>query len=98
MTKYINSHSQLEKDGATYNSFNTTVRGNIWVVCVVFGKYNYISVRKVSNNPFGTVGKQFDTLDEALNHYKSTEMRNMLRYIESKFDIITGKSLSHILN
>jgi len=90
MTKYINDYSKVENEETqtTYHSFNVTVRGNIWSVGVQTGKYNGITVRKVSNNPFGTVGKFFETWDDVFSHYGS-EMSNMLDDVKFSFDMMT---------
>lgn len=61
-------------NGSTYSSINVMIKGNIWTVMVVVGIYNYLNVLKVTNNPFGTLGKRFDNLEALVTNYKSPEM------------------------
>ena len=70
------------QNNATYTTREISVRGNIFAVTVVSGKYNYVSIRKVTNNPFGTIGKEFANFDEAVKNYKSPEMKTELLKIE----------------
>ena len=70
------------QNNATYTTREITVRGNIFAVTVVTGKYNYVSIRKVTNNPFGTIGKEFANFTEAAKNYKSAEMKTELLQIE----------------
>jgi len=67
-----------------YTSKEITVLGNTYSVTIVTGKYNYVQIRKVSNNPFGSSGKQFDNFDHAQEHYKCPEMKVQLLLIELK--------------
>lgn len=70
------------KNEATYTTTNAEVKGNTFAICVVTGRYNYVSVRKVTNNPFGTLGKEFANFDEAAKNYKSPEMKTALLKVE----------------
>lgn len=72
-------------NGATYTQTDITVKGQVYRVTVVTGKYNYVSILKVSNNPFKTLGKQFANFDEATRHYKTPEMKTELLKIELGF-------------
>lgn len=62
-------------NGTTYQSIKFTVKGNVWSLMKATGKHNYISVTKISNNPFRTLGKEFKSVEEACKHYKSPAMR-----------------------
>ena len=62
----------------TYQSVTIEVKGNKWSVLRASGKRNYVSIRKETNNPYKTMGKQFATEDEALAHYKSPAMQAAL--------------------
>ena len=70
------------QNNATYTTREISVRGNIFAVTVVTGKYNYVSIRKVTNNPFGTIGKDFANFTEAAKNYKSAEMKTELLKLE----------------
>lgn len=69
-------------NNATYTTSNVEVKGNTFAILVVTGTFNYVSVRKVTNNPFGTLGKEFKNFAEATNHYKSPEMKIALLKVE----------------
>lgn len=70
------------QNNATYTTKEILVKGNIFAVTIVTGRYNYVSIRKVTNNPFGTIGKEFANFDEAARNYKSSEMKTELLKIE----------------
>lgn len=91
MTKFINDYSSVrnEKYETTYHSFNVTVKGNIWSVVISKGRFNDINVKKVSNNPFRTMGKSFESWENVFNHYKSPEMRNMFNDVKFTFEMTT---------
>jgi hypothetical protein len=69
-------------ENATYTTTNVQVKGNTFAILVVTGAFNYVSVRKVTNNPFGTLGKEFKNFAEATSHYKSPEMQIALLKVE----------------
>lgn len=58
-----------------YNSKNIEVKGNIW--SVLFAP-NYVSVRKETNNPYKALGKEFPSIHEAIDNYKSIAMKAAL--------------------
>lgn len=70
------------QNNATYTTREISVKGNTFAVTVVTGKYNYVSIRKITNNPFGTIGKEFANFTEAAKNYKSAEMKTELLKIE----------------
>jgi Tol biopolymer transport system component len=72
-----------ESNGTKYYSVPFTVKNSKWTVLFVWGKLNYVSVKKVSNNPYGSAGKEFKNIDQALEAYKMPEMKNQL--IQSEF-------------
>jgi hypothetical protein len=83
------SISYLESNGREYLSIPFKEKGNSWVVMFSWGKKlkgvknSYVTVRKVTNNPFGTLGKQFNDIDEAIKQYKSPGMISNLAQAES---------------
>lgn len=60
-----------------YKSKTYKVKGNDWLV-MFSSQYNYVSVKKQTNNPFGTLGKEFKSIHDAIDHYKSKEMKDIL--------------------
>ena len=66
----------------TYIPFRKEIKGNIFEILVVSGKYNYISISKITNNPFRTVGKEFNSYDSAVKGYKSAEMKTFILEVE----------------
>jgi hypothetical protein len=69
-----------------YTTEVAEVRGNTYRITHAQGKFNYIEVCKLTNNPFGgRIGKEFKTWDEAARHYKSAEMRTVLLLCELNF-------------
>lgn len=77
--------TMLVTANTTYTSTQITVKGQIYTVTVASGLHNYVSVLKVSNNPYRTLGKQFANFDEAARHYKTPEMKTELLKIELGF-------------
>lgn len=72
-----------------YISKRVTVKGNIYRITQAKGRFNYISVCKTTNNPFGGIlGKDFKSWDEATRHYKSPEMKTALLMAEIDFQHI----------
>ena len=62
----------------TYKSTKFKVTNTLWTLLIVSGKINYISIRKESNNPFKTAGREFVNIDSALKYYKNPVMRAAL--------------------
>ena len=62
----------------TYTSISISVKGHDYMVLRASGKHNYVTVKKTSSNPFGTLGKEFATEDEAIKNYKSIAMKAAL--------------------
>jgi hypothetical protein len=77
-----NKMTTFTENNATYTTREILVRGNVFAVTIVTGRFNYVSVRKVTNNPFGPIGKDFANFDEAIKNYKSAEMKTELLKIE----------------
>jgi hypothetical protein len=77
-----NTMTTFTENNATYTTREILVRGNVFAVTIVTGRFNYVSIRKVTNNPFGTIGKDFANFDEAVKNYKSPEMKTELLKIE----------------
>jgi hypothetical protein len=58
-----------------YNTKTIQVKNTIWTVCFA---PQYVAIRKVTNNPFATLGKEFPTLNDAIDSYKSVAMKAAL--------------------
>lgn len=79
-----------EQDGRKYLAIPFREKGNDWVVMFSWGKSfkgvpkSYITVRKVTNNPFGMLGTQFENVNEAIKKYKSPTMISNLAQAEAR--------------
>lgn len=58
-----------------YSQKNIQVGKTVW--SVVFAP-TYVSIRKETNNPFISTGKQFSNIHEAIDNYKSIAMKAAL--------------------
>ena len=65
----------LTEGGATYRSTTIKVRGIEWGILKVTGKYNYVTIKKITANPHAMLGKEFRTEDQAIANYKSMAMK-----------------------
>lgn len=75
----------LESNGAKYFSKDFESKGNTWNILFVWGKFNYVSVSKKTNNPFRSgVGKEFKNVDEAISYYKNPDMKVQLIFAENE--------------
>ena len=72
----------FSQNETTYTTTRIMVKGNRYAVTVAAGVFNYVSVLKETNNPFGTCGKEFANFDAAARNYKSPEMKTELLKIE----------------
>ena len=72
-------------DGTEYTTYGPFKgSGGKFTVMVVKGKYNYISVTKITNNPFGgRLGKDFKDFDSAVKFYKDKNIKTALLKIET---------------
>jgi DNA repair protein RadC len=65
-----------EIQGSKYYQYDFENKGNKWNVMIVWGKFNHVNITKKSNNPFGSpLGKEFDTLGEAVDNYKDVNIK-----------------------
>lgn len=79
-TKHIDEKTQTVYKGVRVNIGKTK-----WSVTQASGKFNYITVRKTYPNPFGMIGKEFESFNKAQEEYKSPEVKTMLLMVESNF-------------
>jgi hypothetical protein len=66
----------------TYTIYSKEVKGNIWNVMVVQGKYNYVNVSKATNNPYRGAGKDFENFDKAQCAYKCDGLKAFILQVE----------------
>ena len=67
----------------TYTSKKIQIKNTVFSVLIVKGEFNYVSVRKETNNPWKTLGREFKNFDEAIAHYKNPQMKIELLKIET---------------
>ena len=78
-----NKMKQFEQAGSLYTSYKTTIGKTGFTVLVVEGKSNYISVSKdMPNHMRGSLGRDFDNFDLAVQGYKSPALKVALLGIE----------------
>lgn len=70
-------------NGSTYKTTDIKVGNIVYAVTVVSGKLNYINILKKNNNPFGNIGKDFSSFDEAQKHYKNANFKVALLKLET---------------
>lgn len=70
------------KNFTVYRHIEFTVKGNKYAVTIAVGASNYVSTLRLTNNPYGTSGKQFKNIDEAILSYKSPEIQAELLLIK----------------
>ena len=80
--------NKIKANNSEYKSIVKTISGNDWMIMIVTGKINHVVVQKLTNNPFGTLGKEFKSFDDAKKHYKSPDMKMNLELAELE---LTGK-------
>jgi hypothetical protein len=61
-------------NGSTYKSIEVPVKGNTFLFMQVSGKSNYVSITKLTNNPFVTAGRMFESWEQAETKYTSADM------------------------
>lgn len=82
----LNEVSISSNNFGVFKSIYVKVLGNIYHIFQSSGKYNYVSVVKKTNNPFGgMIGKDFANFDEAAKNYKSADMKVALLMAENSF-------------
>jgi len=62
----------------TYTSETFEIKGNTWRVTKAQGNSNYVNVQKLTNNPYKSLGKDFESESLAIAHYKSVAMKAAL--------------------
>jgi hypothetical protein len=74
--------TSLETNGAKYSSVTISGHKNQYTFTRVAGKYNYVAILKM-NNPYKTLGKQFESFDKAQEAYRLPELKTMILLAES---------------
>jgi hypothetical protein len=65
-----------------YTSKKIQIKKTIYSVLIASGGFNYVSIRKETNNPWKTLGKQFANFDEAIKNYSNANMKVELLKIQ----------------
>lgn len=78
----MNLLSQTTTNGTDYTTTEIKVKNTVYNVTQAKGKFNYVSVRKVTANPFGVLGKEFKNFDEAVANYKNASLKVELLKLE----------------
>lgn len=79
-------NNQILINETEYKNELVKVLGNTYRISQAKGRFNYVAVCKVTNNPFGgVIGKEFENFDKASLHYKSPEMKVALLIVENNF-------------
>lgn len=66
---------------SNYKSYKFDIGKTKWSVVVVAGKFNYVAVKKAT--PWMSPGKEYKTMDKAVNSYKNPTLKMILRLIET---------------
>jgi hypothetical protein len=67
-----------------YTTKEILIKNTKWSILIVSGKRNYISIKKITANPYGSSypGKEFKSFAEAQQYYKNHEMKIALLNLE----------------
>jgi hypothetical protein len=69
----------------SYTSYEFSIKNTIYSVIVVKGNSNYINVKKVTSNPWNSMGKYFNSFDAAVQNYSNAQIKTELLKIELGF-------------
>jgi len=83
-----------EANGSMYITTRIKIVNTEYDITVVKGRYNYVSVRKITANPFGGLGKQFKDFNEATRNYKNPTMKVELLKIELGLNDMNEKEIN----
>lgn len=78
----MSASTSFTKNNTTYTTTKFTVGKTEYACTVAEGDFNYVSVRKITSNPFGGLGMQFENFDAAVSHYKNRTIKLELTKIE----------------
>ena len=69
----------------TYQTKEIKIKNTMFSVLIAMNEngLKYVSIKKETNNPFKSMGKEFANFDEAVKNYKSPQMKIELLLIES---------------
>ena len=66
----------------TYETKTFKIKNTEYSVVIASGLNEYVAVRKITSNPFATLGKEFQSFEEAISHYKNPQIKVELLKIE----------------
>ena len=73
-------------NGSTYKTVESKVKGNTFLFMQVSGKSSYVSITKLTNNPFVTAGRMFKSWEQAETKYASADMHIAIFSAKSVFN------------
>lgn len=76
--------SSEQANDSLYRSLHLASDNREILVGVVSGKHNHVNVivNNASHKVWRKFGKQFNTIDEAINHYKTAAIKSMLQFVK----------------
>ena len=66
----------------TYETKTFKIKNTEYSVVIASGLNEYVAVKKMTANPFATLGKEFQNFGEAISHYKNPQIKVELLKIE----------------
>lgn len=78
----MTTKSTLTANESIYTTCEMPIKNTMYHVTVVTGKINHITVKKVTANPYRSLGKDFKDFNEAVANYKNPSIKLGLRLIE----------------
>lgn len=80
MNILINNQSVSESNGTTYFSFDAAIENKSVAIMIVSGKSNYVNIRvkNASHKAWKGTGKDFATINEAVNNYKDGKIKAII--------------------
>ena len=69
-------------NNTTYTTTKFKIVNTLYSVTVAKGKYNHVTVKKITANPYGLLGKEFENFAAAICHYKNASIKLELLKIE----------------
>jgi hypothetical protein len=78
----ISNTSIHEENSATYKALTITSAKTKYTFLKVTGKYNYVTVKN-NNSPWRSLGKEFNSFDDAQMNYKNPKLKSMILVADS---------------
>lgn len=78
----MNNTKTFTTNQTTYTTTNFKVGKTEYSVTVATGQIKKVTIRKITANPFGLLGKDFADFNEAISHYKNRSIKLELLKID----------------